>query len=158
MLQKDLIGSVSGIIMPNQAHHFIERQTTLNGHKLIYTGLQSSSDSGTTSNSQQMKSYIWEYDSNDNFIRLRYPSDSYSMLTHIYNQTYLNYIFYDGIKVMFSYDMNDNPSIIKTNYPYGSASHTIYNQYNGSILKRTINSFKNFPYLTTIFTYNKPIT
>ncbi|CAF4023410.1 unnamed protein product, partial [Adineta steineri] len=125
MLRKDSTGSITGIIMPNQAEHTLEYRTYFNGYRLIYSGLHTQ---------------IWEYDSQSNLRRIYFPF--HRLLTYKYDEyNRLIYSFSDGCKT--SYEYSKLSKQIRMEYPRGQIHEQIYEYNNNSILKHYISSYKD---------------
>lgn len=125
MLRKDLTGSITGVIMPNQAEHTLEYRTYFNSYRLIYTGLHTQ---------------IWEYDSNSNLQRIYFPYQR--LITYKYDENNrLIYSFADGCKT--SYEYSNSQRKISIEYPRGQIFEQIYEYNNNSLLNNVIDYYND---------------
>lgn len=116
MLRKDSSGSVTGIIMPNQAQHTLEYRTYFNGYRLSYSGLHTQ---------------IWEYDSNSNLQRVYFPFQR--LITYRYDENNrLLYSFADGCKTSMIYETSTKQ--IRIEYPRGQVHEQIYTYHSSGLL------------------------
>ncbi|CAF1592934.1 unnamed protein product, partial [Adineta ricciae] len=125
MLRKDTTGSVTGIIMPNQAEHILEYRTYFNGYRLTYSGLHTQ---------------IWEYDSNSNLGRVYFPF--HRLITYKYDEiNRLVYSFADGCRTSYEYPKFGKQ--IRMEYPRGQVYEQIYEYNAQSSLSHFISSYKD---------------
>lgn len=123
MLRKDSTGSITGIIMPNQAEHNLEYRTYFNSYRLIYSGLHTQ---------------IWEYDSKSNLRKIYFPYQR--MITYKYDENNrLIYSFADGCKISYKYSEQNKE--IQTEYPRGQIHKQIYEYNNNSLLNNFIDYY-----------------
>ncbi|CAF0971515.1 unnamed protein product [Rotaria sordida] len=138
MLRKDSTGSITGIIMPNQAEHTIEYRTYFNGYRLIYSGLHTQ---------------IWEYDSKSNLQRIYFPFQR--IITYKYDENNrLIYSFTDGCKISYKY-LNFQKQI-HIEYPRGQIYEQIYEyNNNNSLLNNFIDYYYDkYSYIILFIKYN----
>jgi hypothetical protein len=125
MLRKDSSGSVTGIIMPNQAQHTLDYRTYFNGYRLTYAGLH-----------QQ----IWEYDSKSNLRRIYFPFQR--LITYKYDEhDHLVYMFADGCKTSFVNDLSSR--IIRMEYVRGQIHEQIYTYHTNGSLEHVIDHYND---------------
>lgn len=125
MLRKDSTGSITGIIMPNQAEHNLEYRTYFNSYRLIYSGLHTQ---------------IWEYDSKSNLQKIYFPFQR--MITYKYDEfNRLTYSFADGGKISYKYSKSTKE--IRMEYPRGQVHEQIYEYNNNSLLNHLIEYYND---------------
>ncbi|CAM4869415.1 unnamed protein product [Rotaria socialis] len=137
MLRKDSTGSITGIIMPNQAEHTLEYRTYFNSYRLIYYGLHTQ---------------IWEYDSKSNLQRIYFPFQR--LITYKYDENNrLIYSFTDGGKT--SYEYLKSQKKIHIAYPRGQIYEQIYEYNNNSLLSNLIDYYYDkYSYIISYIKYN----
>ena len=137
MLRKDSSGSVTGIIMPNQAEHALEYRTYFNGYRLTYAGLHTQ---------------IWEYDSNSNLQRVYFPFQR--LITYKYDENNrLLYSFADGCKTTMTYETSMKQ--IRMEYPRGQVHEQIYTYHSSGLLDHFTDQYNDQnSYLITYVKYH----